>query len=276
MIKPDNNPVYIVTALQSEANPLIEHYKLKSVRSRPFREFASDSVRLIVSGMGKINTAAATAALLHNEDNIDRAICVNIGIAGHGSLPLGETFVAHRVSDTISGSDWYPQMTFNPACPSSQLHTVESPSSDYPKNAGLDMEASAFYPLAIRYITAELCQILKVVSDTPDHAIDNLDKHTVSELICNAMPAITSSIESLKRLSSHQYDGSHIRQLASRYKEIWHLTVSQELRLLRLLERHEALFQTIPEPGIFGQAVNTKDMIKQLEQIVSERGLELS
>ena len=199
MTEPENVPVFIVTALQSEANPLIDKYRLKPVQRRPFREFGNDHIRLIISGMGKVNAAAATAALLHNDKGRERGICLNIGIAGHGSLSLGKLFIAHRISDSGTGTDWYPQMTFNPSCESSRLVTLDEPSADYPKNTGLDMEASAFYPIATRYVTAELCQVLKVVSDSPNNAMEKLDKHRISALINDRVDDIDKAVCALRR-----------------------------------------------------------------------------
>ncbi len=265
-----------VVALQSEATPLIEHFKLKSMQTGPFRYFARDKVRLIISGMGKINTAAATAALLHQQEFLDQAVCINLGISGHQSLPLGSCYVAHRISDSTSGADWYPQMTFNPDCQTSQLCTVEQPSSDYPENSGLDMEASAFYPIATRYIASELTQVAKVVSDTPENSMEGLNKHKVSKLVSDAMPDIIGIVDKLCRLSTLQYDGSEIHQLMHRYSDNWHLTVTQTSALTRLLERHKALFKALPEPDMFKQCRTSKDMLRQLNSIVSEKGLHLS
>lgn len=265
-----------VVALQSEATPLIEHFKLKSVQSGPFRFFSRDRVRLIISGMGKINTAAATAALLHQQEFLDQAICINLGIAGHESLSRGSCFVAHRISDASSGADWYPQMTFNPHCATSRLCTVEAPSNDYPENSGLDMEASAFYPIATRYIASELTQVVKVVSDTPDDSLEELDKQVVTQLVASAMPDIVNVVDKLCQLSTLQYDGSEIQKLKRRYNDHWRLTVSQNNALTRLLERHHALFKVLPEPDMFKQCRSSKDMLKQLSSIVSDKSMPLS
>lgn len=265
-----------VVALQSEATPLIEHFKLKSIQSGPFRYFSRDRVRLIISGMGKINAAAATAALLHHQEFLDQAICINLGIAGHQNLACGSCFVAHRISDSSSGSDWYPQLTFNPHCATSRLRTVEEPSTDYPENSGLDMEASGFYPIATRYIAGELTQVVKVVSDTPDNNLEELNKHKVTQLIANAMPDILGVVDKLCQLSTLQYDGSDVQKLKRRYSDNWRLTVSQKNALTRLLERHHALFKVLPEPDMFKQCRTSKDMLKQLSSLVSDKGMPLS
>ncbi len=198
--------VFIVVALQSEATPIIEKYKLKAIQAGPFRQFYANNLQLIVSGMGRVNAAAATAALMHGRSNLNRSVCLNIGIAGHQCLPLGESIVAHHITDSDIQRSWYPPLVFNPPCSTSALRTINTPSTNYPDNTALDMEASSFYSIATRYISSELVQVFKVVSDGPQHAIENLDKRSVSKLISNALPDIEETIDRLKKLALTQYD----------------------------------------------------------------------
>ncbi|MDO6459090.1 hypothetical protein Q4485_00115 [Granulosicoccaceae sp. 1_MG-2023] len=271
-----DSPVFFVVALQSEATPLIEHYKLRATGHSAFRCFSNGNVSLIVSGIGRINTAAATAALLHSAPSLQRAVCLNTGIAGHHSLPLGQAFVAHRISDAQSGTDWYPQMTFNPACASSALRTVDAPTSDYPQDSGVDMEASAFYPVAIRYLPGELTQVVKVVSDTPEEALDNLDKARVSALMQEGLPAIHDCVTQLQKLAAGVADNTETSRALAEYCKHWHLTQAQKNNLSRLLERHLALFCAIPEAGLFAQEKTAKGMLRALNQRIASRGLHLS
>ena len=270
------NPVFLVVALQSEATPLIEHYKLRATGHSAFRCFSNGTVSLIVSGIGRINSAAATAALLHSAPSLQRAVCVNAGIAGHHSLPLGSSFVAHRISDAATGTDWYPPMTFNPACETSALHTVDEPTTDYPQAAGVDMEASAFYPVAIRYLPGELTQVVKVVSDTPEDTLDKLDKARVSSLMQDATPAIAKCISRLQQLAVGAADTSETGRAMIEYCKQWHLTVAQQNNLARLLERHLALFRALPETELFAHEKTAKEMLRALNLRVSSQGLRLS
>ena len=269
----DKPPIYLVTALQSEATPLIEHFRLKASASRPFREYRSDHVHLMVTGMGKINAAAATAALLHADADGRRGVGVNVGIAGHASLALGEVFVAHRIADAASSKDWYPQMTFNPRCPSSELYTVDAPTEHYPDNAGVDMEASAYYVVATRYLSNELTQTVKVVSDTPEHPIAKLNKHVITDLVRAALPQITHVIERLVALASAQFDATGLAALSQRYQERWRLSVNQQLQLSRLLERHHALSGSAPEPDTYAHLRQPKAMLHALQADIAEQGL---
>ncbi|MCB1755345.1 MAG: hypothetical protein KDJ38_07475 [Gammaproteobacteria bacterium] len=266
------NPLYLVVALQSEANPLIEQFSLKAVRNGPLRYFERDTVRLMISGIGKTSTAAATAALLHGRDDLDKAVCLNIGIAGHASLDLGTLFVAHRISDVASGKHWFPPLTFNPPCPTSQLDTLDAPSGVYPDNTGLDMEAAAFYPVASRYTEAELTQVVKIVSDTPEHSLEALDKQRVTQLVGDALPAIGQIVGRLDALACRQFDASPIRKRCDQFAERWHLTVSQQNTLRRLLERHQALFRELPSVDSLARAANGKALLKQLESSLVPEG----
>lgn len=271
-----DSPVFFVVALQSEATPLIEHYKLKATAQSAFRCFSNGPVSLIVSGIGRINTAAATAALLHSAPSLQNAVCVNAGIAGHHTLPVGRTFVAHRISDRATGTDWYPPMTFNPACESSALHTVDEPTTDYPQTAGVDMEASAFYPVAIRYLPGELTQVIKVVSDTPETSLDTLDKARISALMKDATPMVAECVSRLQTLAAGAADTSETTRALTQYCKQWHLTVAQRNNLTRLLERHLALFRALPETELFAQEKTAKDMLRALNLRVSSQGLRLS
>jgi len=54
----------IVTALCSEAEPIIEYFRLKkNTASNKFDIFENDRIALVVSGIGKIKSAIATTIL---------------------------------------------------------------------------------------------------------------------------------------------------------------------------------------------------------------------
>ncbi len=271
-----DTPIFLLTALQSEARPLIERFRLKSVLNGPFRFYARDNISLIISGMGKVNCAAATAALLHGSSANETSICLNIGIAGHASLDLGSVFVAHKITDRISGKTWHPPMSFNPGCASSQLETVAKPCTDYPDNTGLDMEASAFYPIAIRYMQAELTQVVKVTSDSPDHPIENLDKYRISRLVADALPDVCAVVNQLQSLAALQFDGTRIRKRGGLFYQQWHFSVSQQNAFNRLLQRYFAIFGNLPELEDYSHLSSAGEVLKTLEKQLREKGFQFS
>ena len=86
-----------LVALQPEARPLIEKFKLKKRNgSNPFPVFENESHCLAISGIGRIQAAAATGYLLGQLDGRPQAM-INLGIAGHGTLDVGTLFLANRI-----------------------------------------------------------------------------------------------------------------------------------------------------------------------------------
>ncbi|VAW81640.1 hypothetical protein MNBD_GAMMA12-712 [hydrothermal vent metagenome] len=130
--------IFIVTALDCEARPLIQHYKLRRCQQfKPFPLYTGDDIRLVVSGIGAVNAMLATAMMaginagqsvvphyvkpdLHLSPNssviakprhsiIPHSIIpgtqspelawLNIGIGGHYQYDIGSAFLAHKVSN---------------------------------------------------------------------------------------------------------------------------------------------------------------------------------
>ena len=57
------NQINFVVALSPEAQPLIRYYKLKRDRQiTAFELYRNDNIQLIISGIGKYNTAIAAGA----------------------------------------------------------------------------------------------------------------------------------------------------------------------------------------------------------------------
>ncbi|NUM40448.1 MAG: nucleoside phosphorylase, partial [Leptospiraceae bacterium] len=56
--------VFVSVALRSEAEPIIENFQLKleDTKNR-FSIYSSDRIKLIITGVGKINSAIGTAIL---------------------------------------------------------------------------------------------------------------------------------------------------------------------------------------------------------------------
>ena len=70
-------------------------------------------MRLIVAGKGKC-AAAAACAYLQGLEPKSKHIWLNLGIAGHGSLRVGEPILAHKVTDAATNVAWYPPLLSTP------------------------------------------------------------------------------------------------------------------------------------------------------------------
>ena len=123
--------VLIHTALQPEAQYLINFYKLKQDNSvQNFKLFFNDNIILIVSGMGKKNTIDSLEHVFKNY-NIKKAI--NVGIVGcsDSSVKIGTLFCTNRL---------LPNINFAP------ITTVDTPldSDENLETLLVDMESSYF------------------------------------------------------------------------------------------------------------------------------------
>ena len=256
----------LVTALQVEARPLINRYKLRAVEGHPYRLYTGDGLRLIVSGIGKVAAGAAVAyqrALLQHEP----AAWLNIGIAGHATKDLGSALLAHKITDVAKAQSSYPIFTAAPPCATTSLHTVEHADTTYASNCAYDMEASGYSETAMRFASGEMVHCLKVVSDNPHHPIESLDKKQIGGLLQEQLPLIDEFVEILQELSqriaSLQADPPHFAELNDR----WHFTATQKHQLNDILQRWQTL---MPARKILHDELlalkTSKEVIKYLHQ----------
>jgi nucleoside phosphorylase len=177
-------PVNFVVALPAEAKPIAAFFDLR--RQAPHGDFPvyrGGSVSLVVSGVGKAAAAAATE-FLHGLDGAqDKPIWINLGIAGHGDLPIGEALLARSITDAASGSRWHPPLMVDLPLRTENLITLDQPAFDYGRSAAFDMEASGFLPTALRFTRPELVHCFKVVSDNRDSPAGAINRKRVSAWI---------------------------------------------------------------------------------------------
>jgi len=196
----NRNPVHLVTALPAEAKPVTSHFGLK--RLQPgcgFPVYRDRHISLVVSGVGKTNAAAASALLYALNGCPANAIWINLGIAGHRDLPLGEAVLAHSVTDAATGETWRPPINILLPCPSVSLETLDQPNFDYTRRSAFDMEASGFYAIAVRFSPPELVHCLKVVSDNREQSGRGISAAMVRRLIAGQLDLLQ---ELLSRLTT--------------------------------------------------------------------------
>ena len=73
---------YITTALKSEAQAVVDKYKLKKRKLDNFTLFENNEITLIISGIGINNMKRATSLLLNNFNILKNDSIINIGICG--------------------------------------------------------------------------------------------------------------------------------------------------------------------------------------------------
>ncbi len=234
----------LVVALAAEARPLLDFHRLRGVNGHPYRICASAQTNLIVSGIGKVAAAAATAYLRALVGDAPTA-WLNVGIAGHGSQAVGTALLAHKVVDAASGQPFYPTFTASPLCRTTLLHTVDRAQPPV-GDAAYDMEASGFCAAAQRFATSERIHCLKVVSDNPQSPYQALNAKKIEALIAAQLNAIAQVGESLQVLSQQLHalhaDPPGLAELTAR----WQFTATQQHQLRGLLVRWQTLLPAAP------------------------------
>lgn len=229
-----------VVALAAEARPLLAHYRLRALEGHhPYRMYAAEQTRLIVSGVGKVAAAAATA-YLRALIGAAPAAWLNIGVAGHGRQAVGTPLLVHKVVDAASGQPFYPAFTAPPPCHTTLLHTVDR-AQPAAGDMAYDMEASGFCEAAQRFATSERIHCLKVVSDNPQSPYQTLNAENVAALIEAQLDTVAHVGEHLRSLSRQLHalhaDPPGLAELTAR----WQFTATQKHQLRGLLVRWQTL-----------------------------------
>lgn len=189
--------VYICVSMYVEAKPIIDYYNLKKdVDERYYQVFKSDNMRLIITGVGKINCAAATSHLLAKTPPDDGDIVVNIGICGaKDGFQMGTPYLINKIKDASTGRDYYPDILLKHDFKECSIETFDKPlfNQDLLEEDLCDMESSGFYVSASKYVEEHRIFLIKVVSDRV--GIDTVSKDDVLKLIQNNVEKINAFIK---------------------------------------------------------------------------------
>lgn len=171
----------IVMATHIEAAPFIDRGMFTPVERRPLPVYKFRSFHLILSGIGKINAAAATTYLI---EKYNTELMYNIGAAGSttGAYSLGDIIHIDSVIEydrpPITGSPVrYIRPDILPGYVTGALATRDIPvvlPDDRSKVGELaplaDMEGAAFVQVCRLFRVKNY--LFKIVTDTPSHSRD--------------------------------------------------------------------------------------------------------
>lgn len=184
--------IYVVTALYQEAHGFIRELELKkNTAYAPFEVFDNESagIRLVVTGVGEIAAAAATAAVCARDGADASDFLINIGCcaaanAGADSgcetvdsgmdsgsravnaAQIGDLYVCHKITEQATGKTFYPDILYRHPWKERELVTGMQPLQRAAAHGALyDMEAAAVYQAGIRFFSPDRMFFLKVVSD---------------------------------------------------------------------------------------------------------------
>ncbi len=237
--------IYVFVALECEAKPLVIYFDLiKLDVNHPFLIYKNDEIVLTVTGVGKVAMAGGLAYTLAIFPCRHYPILLNIGIAGHMTKAIGNLVMVVKIIDEDSGKKYYPSRVIkNIPEEASALITVSKPRKYYIQDFLYDMEASAFYEMAVKFSSSELIQSIKVISDNQYSAIENIWPKKVSQWLTNNLNTIESIVKKLLKLQE-LIDPIECDEYQKIIKK-WHFTVSGQIKLKAQLLRWSLLSSDI-------------------------------
>jgi hypothetical protein len=226
-----------VAALHCEAKPVIDYYRLcKSPPGQAFDVYRGDGMACIVSGPGKLASAAACAWMAAACTDQPALAWINLGTAGAAEHEIGTAFRLLKITDSDSGKSYFPVAVANAKLEGSDCLTLARPCTDYRADCLFDMEASGFVHAALYFSSAEMVQAVKVVSDNRREACGR-DRPRISGLIQDRIEDIVREAAALADLAQAraglEVPAESWRQLLA----LAHFSATQKSRL-RVLWRY--------------------------------------
>ena len=258
--------IHYICALKCEARSLIAHYRLKHCtdsESFPLYISPDKQMSLTISGVGKINAAAATAfthAFLHTEK---QDIWLNVGVAGHKALEIGEITLAHKIIDQANQCIWYPQIIFSPPCQSVEILSCDRPATDYTDTL-FEMEAAGFYAIACRFASSELIHVIKIISDNQQQLAEKMSESFVAELVKEKLTVIDQIAESLSSLANHLDNSKGTPDYYEQIIEQWRFTYAEKTILKSCLNRWHILCPNENPMKEIDKSLHGKEVIYQI------------
>ena len=256
-----------VVALKAEAEIILDEYNMnfdpEFTLFQVFRNFEKTRW-LILSGVGRHNSAAATT-YLYMISKASRSTCwINLGIAGSGKGHYGDLCLVNKISNNDSSNTYpatMPKVTFHKM----NLFTSDVPLTDYTLHELIDMEGSAFYDITNKLSGREFICLMKVISDGPNNDIEDLNKFKIRELINLNIANIKTIVSYYEKLSMDQYQIIQQPKILSEILSQWHFSVSQKHQLENLIKRINTLSKDEEIIKLIKDCKNSRSVITNLE-----------
>lgn len=258
----------LIIALKHEAYHVIKRDRLTLDRHQPFTVYRNEDTRVILSGVGRNASYAATKFALEDRDT-HHGLWINLGVAGHRVLPIGSLVSISKVTETITDCSWYPSVKQTPGHCVKELLTYDTPVNRYPRNQCCDMEAAGFMAAVSNAISSEHIHVLKLISDNSISGIENLTKKLMKQLVEKNLNRISDYIKSAEQYLSIEPKNLPINALKILKKH--HFTVTQKRQLLELYRSFSALCPGETWPNIILDTQDkASDIITKLRRTITQ------
>lgn len=222
--------IYVVTALYQEAHGLIRELELKkNTAYAPFEVFDNESagIRLVVTGVGEIAAAAATAAVCARDGADAADFLINIGCcaaaegaaggcepadrdmdSGYGAAhaaQIGDLYVCHKITEQATGKTFYPDILYRHPWKERELVTGMQPLQRAAAHGALyDMEAAAVYQAGIRFFSPDRMIFLKVVSDSGVAGQERMTAEALTGLLEQHVKEVAAFLTNLREAADEE------------------------------------------------------------------------
>jgi len=233
-----------VIAFQAEAKPIIEALQLSKTDDRLFPCYQNERHRLVISGLGKVRARKAVEHLL--SQGLEKNSCwLNVGIAGHGSLEVGNAFLAAKIQDEVDGGCFFPPLVHPTILPPSTLISCEQPSTAYLPDCGYDMEGHAFYGALLSETLREFVQVVKIVSDNPKSPINEITPAKATSMIETHVTSVLELTGEMEKCRAEILPSEEVGQIHQSLLRYHHFSVTRSHQLYDLT-RHVFAHQIDP------------------------------
>lgn len=190
--------IYIFSAFYAEAKNIIDHYGLKKEKSPEmvrFDVFANESIRLVITGVGEINAAAAVSNIggAYGISPDDEILNVGCGAGFSSDISLGSIFLGNKLTEQMTGRTFYPDMLMKANFRECEIVTVARGLNEGCDSVVYDMEAAAVYQAAAFFVGPHRMHFIKLVSD----AGERIDQSKITELFALQEDKICGYIDRL-------------------------------------------------------------------------------
>ena len=190
--------IYIFSAFYAEAKNIIDHYGLKKEKSPEmvrFDVFANESIRLVITGVGEINAAAAVSNIggAYGMSPDDEILNVGCGAGFSSDICLGSIFLGNKLTEQMTGRTFYPDMLMKANFRECEIVTVARVLNEGCDSVVYDMEAAAVYQAAAFFVGPHRMHFIKLVSD----AGERIDQSKITELFALQEDKICGYIDRL-------------------------------------------------------------------------------
>lgn len=190
--------IYIFSAFYAEAKNIIDNYGLKKEKSPEtvrFDVFANDSIRLVITGVGEINAAAAVSNIggAYGISPDDEILNVGCGAGFGNETCLGSIFLGNKLTEQMTGRTFYPDMLMKTNLMECEIVTVARVLNEGRDSVVYDMEAAAVYQAAAFFVGPHRMHFIKLVSD----AGERIDQSKITELFALQEEKICGYIDML-------------------------------------------------------------------------------